>query len=297
VAVLAFGYVSNVAVYKPYMAGRTLIKALQLAQPEAIKILGEEVASPKNVLALFNKALAYDTFANTEIRERLAEVTPTLINGSKDAELVTAFTTLVASEYQNAIKETPNDPRPLMFLALYLQKFGLNKEAEIYVDKAIELSPTKQSFLYQKGILEVSLGKYTEAVETFKKAYELEPSSKESRILYALSLIYADKLTDANKILEGEVELLTDERILSTLLEKKLYSEIAEIAQLKIASDPNNPQIYMSLAGLYLKMNRREDAIAQIRKVIELAPDFKATGEFYISEIRAGRDPSKATLQ
>lgn len=297
VAILAFGYASNVAVYKPYMAGRTLIKALQLTQPEAVKVLGEEAASPKVILGLFKEALAYDTFANTEIRERLAEVTPTLISGSKDAELVTAFTTLVATEYQTSIKETPSDPRPFVFLSLYLQKFGLYKEAGIYIEKALALSPTKQSFIFQKGIIEVSLGEYPKAVETFKKAYDLEPSSKESRILYALSLIYADKLPEAKKILNGEVDLLTDERIIDTFLQKKLYNEIISVAELKIASDPNNPQTYMSLAGLYLKMNRRNDAIAQIKKVIELAPDFKATGEFYISEILAGRDPSKPTVK
>ncbi|MCF7865665.1 MAG: O-antigen ligase family protein [Candidatus Pacebacteria bacterium] len=297
VAIVTFGYSVNAAVYKPYMAGTTLIKALQLSQPEAAKVLGEQAASPKNVLALFQQALDYNTFANTEIRERLAEITPTILNGSKDAELITAYTTLVATEYQNAIKETPNDPRPLVFLSLYLQKFGLFKEAEVYIDKAIALSPTKQSFLFQKGIIEVSLGQFPKAVETFKTAYDLETTSKESRVLYALSLIYADRIADAKQILNGEVDLVTDERIIDAFLQKKQYSEIISIAQIKIASDPNNPQTYMSLAGLYLKMNKRTEAIAQIKKVIELSPDFKATGEFYINEILAGRDPSQPTVK
>lgn len=297
IAIGAFGYSVNAAVYKPYMAGTTLIKALQLSQPEAAKVLGEQAASPKNILALFQKAFDYNTFANTEIRERLAEVTPTLINGSKDAELVTAYTTLVATEYQKAMKETPNDPRPYVFLSLYLQKFGLFKEAGVYIDKAIELSPTKQSFLFQKGIIQVSLGEYQKAVETFKGAYDLETKSKESRVLYALSLIYADKTADAKKILNGEVDLVTDERIIDAFLQKKQYDEIIAIAQIKISNDPNNPQTYMSLAGLYLKMNKRTEAIAQIKKVIELAPDFKTTGEFYINEILAGRDPSKPTVK
>jgi tetratricopeptide (TPR) repeat protein len=297
VAVLAFGYSSNLAVYKPYMAGTTLIKALQLSQPEAAKVLGEQVTSPKKILDLFKTALEYDTFANTEIRERLTEVAPTLINGSKDAELVTAYSSLVANEYQKAIKETPNDPRPFVFLSLYLQKFGLFKEAEVYIDKAIELSPTKQSFLFQKGIIQVSLKEYQKAVDIFKKAYDLEPTSKESRVLYALSLIYADKITDAKQILNGELELLTDERIIDAFLQKNRYDEIINIAELKISNDPNNPQTYMSLAGLYLKMNRKNEAITQIKKVIELAPDFKKTGEFYINEILAGRDPSKPTVK
>lgn len=294
VAVLAFGYVSNNAVYKPYMAGRSLIDALQLSQPEASKVLGAEATSPKNILALFKQALAYDTFANTEIRERLAETVPTIINGSKDAEVVSGFTTLVAGEYQKAIKETPTDPRPYVFLSMYLQKFGLYKEAELYMDQALVLSPNKQSFLYQKGITQVSLTQYASATETFKKAYDLEPTSSESRVLYALSLIYDGRVSEARKLLGDDLALLTDQRVLNALLDKKLYAEIISIANMKIASDPSNGQAYMSLAGLYLKMGRKAEAIAQIRKVIELVPDFKATGEFYISEINAGRDPSQS---
>lgn len=297
IAILTFGYVSNKAIYRPYMAGRTLIQALQLAHPDAATYYGQEKASPKNVLALFQKALAYDTFANTEIRERLAEVVPTLLNGSKDAELVTAFTALVSNEYQRAIKETPKDPRPLVFLGMYLQKFGLYKESAIYFDQAIALSPTKQSFLFQKGIVEVTVGQYPQAVETFKKAYELEPASNESKVLYALALTYANRFTEGKKILTGDLVALTDPRLLNVLIEKNMFKEIIEIAELKIAVEPKNPQAYMSLAGLYLKMNRRAEAITQIRKVMELAPDFKETGEFYIREIQAGRDPSAPAVK
>lgn len=297
VAVLTFGYVSNEAVYKPYMAGKTLIQALQRSQPEALRILGEQNASPKVVLGLFEKALAYDTFANTEIRERLAEVAPSLIAGNKDTELAQKINALVTSEYQKAFEETPNDPRPFVFLSLYLQKLGLVKESTQYLDQALKLSPTKQSFLFQKGIAQISTEQFLPAVETFKTAYELEKTSTESKVMYALSLIYANKFNEAKNILEGDALALNDQRILETLAQNKMYSEISEIAQLKIASDPKNPQVYMSLAGLYLKLKRPTDAIAQIRKVIELSPEAKEIGEYYISEIQAGRDPSKSQAQ
>ncbi|MDQ5912073.1 MAG: hypothetical protein QG568_286 [Patescibacteria group bacterium] len=299
IAMLAFGYVSNEAVYKPYMAGKTLIQALQYSQPEAAKVLGAEKTSPKAILELFKKALAYDTFANTEIRERLAETAPALLvaTANKDPELTQAIMSLVVSEYEKAIVESPKDPRPLMFMALYSQKMGQFNEAIKYMDQAIALSPTKQSFLHQKAIIEISLDQNVQAVETFKKAYELEPKSKESKVLYSLGLIYNNKFSEAKKILEGDILALTDQRILDALLQKKMYSEIIEIAKLKIEADPKNPQTYMSLAGLYLQMKKPADAIAQIQKVIELSPESKQVGEYYISEIRAGRDPSKTQAQ
>lgn len=294
IAILGFGYVSNTAVYKPYMAGKTLITALQYSQPEAMKVLGEEKASPKIVLGLFEKALAYDTFANTEIRERLAETAPALLiaNSTKNPELMEEILLLVVNEFEKAVAETPKDPRPLMFMALYSQKMGQFNEAIKYIDRAIELSPTKQSFLHQKAIIQISLNQNAQAVETFKKAYELEPASKEAKVLYALGLIYNDKFVEAKKILADDINALTDQRILETLVQKKMFNEITEIAKLKIAADPRNPQVYMSLAGLYLQMKKPADAIEQIKKVIEISPDFKQAGEYYISEIRAGRDPS-----
>jgi O-antigen ligase/tetratricopeptide (TPR) repeat protein len=293
VTILVFGYVSNEAVYKPYMAGKTLIQALQYSQPETMKALGEERASPKIVFNLFEKALAYDTFANTEIRERLAEVAPSVMSMTKDEALIKSFSALVADEYKEATLKNPNDPRPFVFMAMYLQKFGLYTEALSYMDKAIELSPTKQSFYHQKAIIQVTIGKNKEAVETFKKAYDLEPASKESKVLYALGLIYDNNFAEARKILGNDINALNDQRILETLLEKKMINEVVELGKLKISSDPTNPQGYMSLAGLYLKIKRPADAIEQIRKVIELSPDFKQAGEYYISEIQAGRDPSQ----
>lgn len=294
IAVLAFGYVSNAAVYKPYMAGTTLIEALKLSQPEAAKYLGEQAASPAVILKNFQQALSYDTFGNTEIRERLAETIPDVVTRSKDQEVSKALTGLVASEFEKAVKETPNDPRPYVFLSLYLQKFGLFEQSMTFIDKAIKLSPTKQSFIYQKGIIQLTMQKFDDAIATFKMAYELEPSSSESKTLYALALIYSNKVADANKLVGDDLKVQTDQRFLDALMQTKQYSEIIAIANKKITADPTNPQAHMSLAGLYLKMYRSADAIAEIRKVITLAPDFKTTGEFYIKEIQAGRDPSQA---
>jgi Flp pilus assembly protein TadD len=81
---------------------------------------------------------------------------------------------------------------------------------------------------------------------------------------------------------------------LQAFADKQRFADIVEIGKMKVATDPNNPQFHMSLAGAYLKMGKRADAITEIKKVIELAPEFKETGEFYIKEIQAGRDPSQA---
>ncbi len=285
-------YSMYTVIWKPIMAGRTLIKALQISQPGALAVLGPEKASPANVLTYFKQALAYNTFGNTEIRERLAETTPTVITNEKDQEVVKGFTDLLGQEFDRAIKETPNDPRPYIFVTLYLQKFGLFNQSLPYVEKAISLSPNKQSFIFQKGVIELSTNQFTKAAETFKTAYELAPESDESKLLYAMALVFADKFSEAKTIIGDNLTIKTDERYLNALLQKKQYTEIITIAKEKEATDPSNPQVHMSLAGLYLKMGRRAEAIAEIQKTIALAPDFKEAGEQYIQQIREGKDPS-----
>lgn len=294
IAVGLFGYVSNEAVLKPYMAGKTLIKALQVSHPDAPKYYPAEEVTPMAILSVFEKALSYDTFANTEIRERLTEIAPNILNGIQDPTIVRAYTTLIADQYEKAIRETPNDPRPFVFLSIYLQKFGLYDQALVNMDRAIELSPTKQSFIFQKGVIYFTTKQFDKAEAVFKEAYELEKTNPEAKVLYALSLIYSKKLPEAKQVLGDDLTSLTDQRILEALLQQKHFDFIIEIANKKIAANPNDPQSHMSLAGLYLQMGRRADAVNEIRKVIELAPDFKDTGEYYIKEIQAGRDPSKA---
>lgn len=289
VAVVAFGYVSNQVVYKPYMAGRTLIQALQISQ---VSSKNPDIEKGKKIVELFTKALSYNTFANVEIRERLTEIAPVIVS-TKSAELIREYTGLVAKEYDKAYKEAPKDPRPRIFLGLYLQKFGLYLESLPHIEKAIELSPKKQSFMFQKGIVELSLGRYAEATQTLKTAYELEPKNDEAAVLYALSYMYNNKFDEADKILGDNTARLTDQRVLNMYLEKNMYKRIEDVIALQIRQNPNNPQTYLSLAGLYMKMNRRNDAIAQIQKAIELEPRFKTQGDFFIKEIREGRDLSR----
>jgi O-antigen ligase/tetratricopeptide (TPR) repeat protein len=288
-SLVIFVYSVREVVYKPYMAGRTLIYALQESQ---LASRTPDLEKSKKTLELFEKALSYNTFANVEIRERLSEVAPVMI-APKNDDLLRKYSELVATEFVKAFKETPNDPRPRIFLALYLQKFGLYEQSLPHIEKAIELSPTKQSFIFQKGIVQLSLGRYPDAVATFKQAYDLEPANGEAAVLYALSHIYNGTNKEADKILGDNLEYLTDQRILGVYLEKGMYQKIEQIADMQIKANPNNPQTYLSLAGLYLKMNRRNEAIQQIQKAIVLQPAFKEQGEFYIKEIREGRDPSK----
>ncbi len=295
VVVVVFIWLAYVVVYKPYMAGYTLIQVLKANDPKGAQIVGPEKSSVEGRFGLFKKALAYNTLGNAEIEERLAEVASGLIEQSADKpELAAEINTLVAQRYEATFARNPTDPRPYIFFANHLNKLGLVEDALANIQKAVDLSPTKQSFLYQKGILEFQLKRNEDAIKTFKQAYDLYPENKEAKILYAMSLIYGNKVDEAKTLVGDDMSVWTEPRVLQTLAETNNYQIIVDIAKQKIAAEPGNAQNHVSLAGAYLKLKQPTNAIAEIRKAIEIAPEFKEQGEGYIKEIQAGRDPSES---
>lgn len=293
VVVVVFIWLAYVVVYKPYMAGYTLIQVLKANDPKGAQLVGAENATVEGRLKLFKKSLAYNTLGNAEIEERLAEVASGLIEQSADKpELAAEINTLVAQRYEASFARNPTDPRPYVFFANHLNKLGLLEDALAHVKKAVDISPTKQSFLYQQGILEFQLKRNEDAINTFKKAYDLYPENKEAKTLYAMSLIYGNKIDEVKALVGDDLSIWAEPRILQTLAETNNYQLIVDIAKQKIAAEPGNAQNHVSLAGAYLKLKQPTNAIAELRKAIQIAPEFKEQGEGYIKEIQAGRDPS-----
>lgn len=281
-------------VWKPYIAGATLIKALgpSATLNEQTGTYGTTGLTPEARLDLFKEALSYKTLGDSEIRERLVDVGSVMISSTKNQDTVKAYVDFIASEFDTQINKTPNDPRPYIFYSIYLQKFGLYQASLDYTNKAIALSPTKQSFLFQKGSIEIALKKIDEGVATFKQAYELETSNNEARALYTLALVYAKDYKGAEALANGDLAILGDARVIQAYADQGQYKKIVEIGKMKVAAEPNNGQYHVSLAAAYLKIGDRQSAIAEIRKAIEIVPDFSVKGEYFIKEIQAGRDPS-----
>ncbi len=299
IVVIAAAAIASVhyVVWKPYMAGKHLINSLQpnLVNKDGSK-LSDELAA-KYRLQEFQVALGYGTFGNTEIRERLIDVASAAVNqlspnGTAIPEVAKDFDSLVAAEYRAQLEATPNDPRPFIFYSNYLQKVNAYSSALAYIEKSIELSPKKQTFIFQKGTTLLALGKLEEAVATLKAAYDIEPSNTEAKTLYGISLIYDKKFAEAKALFGNDLTVLADGRVLQAYLSAGRYNDLIDIVKAKIAGDPTNGQFHMSLAGVYLKMKQGSNAIKEIQEAIRLAPQFAPIGNFYIKEIKAGRDPS-----
>jgi O-antigen ligase/Tfp pilus assembly protein PilF len=267
---------------KGILASRTLIQAIS-PQEEGVE---------KN-LDLFKKALSYDTYGNQEIRERLTSSIPNLVNADIPQEMKEAFVILGQEEMQKQIDSNPISVRHLSLMAGFLDRIKFYNEAVPYLEKAIELSPKKQQTYFEYVSNRLSLRDFDKAIDLAKTAFELDENFDDARKIYATVLIYAGQSLAAEDLISeryGE-EIVGDDRLAKAYFEKGQINKSILSWQKLIEEKPNNLQPRTSLAAVYLAGGFRVEAVEELRKAIEMDPNFKEQGEFFIREIEAGRNP------
>ena len=265
------------------LASRTLIDAFKSSSQ------GDLPASFQN----FQKAIGYGSFGSTEAREHLTNFAtqvlsqPNLDNNFK--QKVYDFSVL---EMKKQIAQSANDIRYMIFLASLYNKAGQYDNAIEVLNKALELSPKKQALYFELGTSYLNKREYDKALEVLKEAYELEPEFFEARKIYALAAIFAGKDDLAEELMKnyGGI-IIPDQRLINAFVERKRFDKAAAVWEKIIEQNPSNVQYRISLAASYLQMGARQKAIEQLQKAIALEPKFKQQGEYYINEIRAGRNP------
>jgi tetratricopeptide (TPR) repeat protein len=285
--------------YAPALIALTLVVVYMVnAAPIAkaytlLQAISVQSEGPTKNIELFKEAIAYRSFGTQEVREQLSQGTINIAGTQLDIETKQKFLDLGISELQKQIKLVPNDARFQIFLGTLYDAYGRYDEATPYIRKALELSPNKPSTMYQLGLNTLNRGKVEEALGIFKQAFELAPEDQNARIFYAVAAIYArdTALTDSLLTPKYGSTIIDNTRILQAYFNTGQLDKVIAIWKLRLEKNPNDPELHLSLGATYLQAGLREQAIVEIQKVIELNPQFKDQGEYYISEIRAGRNP------
>lgn len=280
--------------YKPYKNSSNLIKAIQALMnhydAKGKPALPNPEESYSYMKGIFDSNV---TLGLQESRERLVEISAAVVLAtSTTADIKTKFDAMTRHEYAEQFKRFPGDPRYHYFLSLYLAKVGDINGALEQIKKAEALSPTKQQFVLQEGLFYFLLKQNDKASDTFKVAFNLEPKNDDARLLYAASLIYVKKPAEASAILAGSA-LEFDPRIIQAFIDSGYFDVVEKMAKKKIAETPNDPQLYVSLAALYLKAERNYDAINALRSAVKIEPRFKDQADQWIKMIQSGVNPAK----
>jgi len=273
---------------KGIVASRTLINALTPQQG------GLEVN-----LSFFDTALAYNSFGRQEIIEQLVTTATQMRNGDVDLAIQTKYFERAKTEIEQLIEDYPNDTRLQLFLATFINRFGLYDEAIVRLERAIELSPQKQTIHFELGAAYLNKGDAVKAFEIFEHAYNLDTNYQDARFIYAVGAIYAGRIDIADGIMdamfvefdEKQTGFRIDDRVVRAYPSVGRIDAVAALWQKAIERQPKVPEYHRSLAATYIQLGAREKAIEELEVVIALDPGFKEQGEFFISEIKAGRNP------
>lgn len=196
--------------------------------------------------------------------------------------------------FAGEIERAPDDARLRIFYASFLRQLGLYAQAEEHALRAHELSPQKQSPLLELALIATNRGESSVALPYAKEAYELAPEYDQARIFYASTAIRFGERALAEDLLSGPFATSTDlfnPYLIQAYLSVGDTERVIAIAEAKVRKFPGDLQGYLELAANYLNVGRRTNATETLQEAVERFPDFKEQGEYYISEIRAGRNP------
>lgn len=271
------------AVWKPLQTNLSLLNAMQIQS---------QSQDYKSAFEAYKKALSYNTYGSTEIREQLTKFA---IGIGSMSDLDLAFKDEVLRkailEDQEGIKENPLDPRSYLFLGIIYGRVGLTDDAINVMNEALKLSPNKQQIYFELTDLYIQKKDYDKAIETSKTAYNLDKEYDAARMNLVASYILADKQDEADKILiEKYGTINVPEKLLAQVYSvRKNYNRLVGIWGALVKSNPSNLEYSRGLAGAYLMINRGDEAILVLQEAIRLNPSFKTEGESYINQILAGK--------
>lgn len=248
-------------------------------------------------IALFKKVTTGGGIGRQEAHEQLLQFTVQM-QDPKFAQYATAeeradMLAYTKDEFAREIMRQPNDARLHLFYGSFLRQVGDVADAGTELTKALALSPAKQTIIFELAALSGQEGDLAGAVSWFKKAFDLDPSFDLARSYYAASLIRARQVSLAQEILIERYGTATPDNdvVLQAYLDTGDVASVLTTVEARTEAHPTDYRAWVQLGAVYLQVGRRADSISALEKAISLNPQFKNEGEYYISEIKAGRNP------
>ena len=253
--------------------------------------LAQQEGGLQKNLEYFKESISYGSLGTQEAREQLAQAAAQIVrSGNVPAEVKQSFLITAAEEMAKMSAESPLDARFPLFLGALLGASGNFDQAIPVLKRAHELSPGKQTILFELASNMFASGDVRGALAAYKQAYELEPGFNDARIGYASAAIRAKEDALADELLAPLLEKggAADPRIAAAYVSRNRYDKVAKIWEAHIKLNPNDAQAYFTLAAAYYGMGSSAQAISTLEKIATIAPGAKEQADALIQQIRSG---------
>lgn len=276
--------------WKPMRESNELIKALVMQSAKAP--LGD-------IQKQFQRALSYNTFGDSEVREQMGNMARDIITNQRyTAEERAQFIPFAIEEMKKEVARPHKDIKHLIFTASVLGRAGsINPayigEAEALLGEAIRLSPTKQILYFELAQLYLAHGKVNEALNLLKKSVYLEPTYQQA-VVNTLIVAHLAQRQDAIAEVTPFLRLsVVDEDALRRL--GTIYQEVGnfsaakEVFAILVTRDPNNAHYHATAAALFAQQGELDRAIAEAEAAARLDPQFVGESKLFIEQIKKQR--------
>ena len=246
-----------------------------------------------DALVSFDNALAYDNFANQEIREQLAQLTNNMAGSKVPLEIKEKYFQKATEEMKKQIVHDKDNARLEVFLGSLYETYNFADEALVHLDRALELSPRKQNIMLEIASIKTSKGDAEGGFELFEEAYKSAPEYELAFFGYVMGAISTDRTELADSLLMERfgTTLVPNDLVIKAYNAKGNKAKVIELLRAKIEQNPTDAQAYFSLAAAYVDIGERTKSIEILEKTKAIVPDLIAQIDYYITEIRAGRNP------
>ena len=159
-------------------------------------------------------------------------------------------------------------------------------EAEAHLKRALELKPDLPDGHYTLGLTYLALGRYPEAIASLERAVAIDPKHVGARFNLANACARAGRMKEAEKHQaiyaeisgrskahqEKETQIKTSSvKAIQFQLDKKYPEALAEYQKLA-GSYPDHAPLQSEIGQLQIRLGRRDEAFASLRKAVELDP-------------------------
>ncbi|OGG71124.1 hypothetical protein A3F27_02155 [Candidatus Kaiserbacteria bacterium RIFCSPHIGHO2_12_FULL_53_13] len=242
-------------------------------------------------LDYFKEAVEYGSFGTQEAREQLAQGAAQIAGNQNVPDTVRKqFFELAMREMSLQAEESPMGARAPLFLGVLQDAYGDYAGAQEALQRAHELSPRKQTILFEQGANAQARGDDAGALKIFKDAFDLAPDFKAARVYYASFAILAQKDALADELLTPLIESgkATDPRIAAAYAERGRYDKIVTIWSARTKAVPSDTQAFFTLAAALYAMGDARQAIEQLEYAARITPSAKAQTDVMIEQIKEG---------
>lgn len=274
---------------KPILASKSIIDSLNIVT------YSKDGSRERNLdkgLEILENGIGYNTFGTTEIREQLAQYAGRINNDSATSDDDKEKFVGAALNQMKIQKESfPYDIRARAFLATLYGDYGDYGNAIIVAKEGLEVSRQRQEFWFLLAEAYFKAGEESLALDAMKSAYELDKNYPEAIHNYAMVLIFSGMPEKAEDLLEKHfgIRFYPETKYVNAYAAIGDFKKLTIVWEKLVEADPNNWEYRLSLASAYVKTYRDTEAVEQLKKAIELKPEFKQQGEIFINQILEGK--------